>query len=575
MSANLRTLNYLAMLGGRYSGEWPCPPPVLAWTDYITHQQPPIHAWSASLSANLYISCYVIMLCIVETPPSPAHMHDERASPWLPPVLLKMMAAVCCLMLILTTAQHVADASPHQQGSGRRLLQLADPGLQERQERRRRQIPGFQNAPVRTSAKSPATRFFTPPPPSHGLLDVLPKSDVEVNPTNEGEAASKFPNDDGHGAVAAAGSAEDVASASCFSAFIEATSLLRRPRARAASLLGRRARVPRLSFMGASASPWRDKPGATPTPHQDGHPGSDDDASTDTYTVRVFPHLRFKLSEFAPMSASDIELHAKASAAVAAKPGHLESRYIDHWNRCIGPRAWPIGPLCLARYSHSVDDRVHAKPSWIRWLDEEAEVGRAVLYIALGTLAAIPEAQLKRAGVDFLWAVRPSNADLGTGFEDRVEGRARGSITAGVPMAVWPIEFEQPMNARFLVDELKWPCPPPVLAWTDYITHQQLRSMHARVAMASAGALKMMAAVCCLMLILTTAQHVADASPHQQGSGRRLLQLADREVVVARQPGFKNGRNGDVARIPGFQNAPVRTSAKSPATRVRINGPPN
>ncbi|KAF8688767.1 hypothetical protein HU200_042246 [Digitaria exilis] len=156
-------------------------------------------------------------------------------------------------------------------------------------------------------------------------------------------------------------------------------------RACSAAALG----VPRLSFMGASAFTqvvrelaMRDKPGATPTPHQDGHPGSDDDASTDTYTVPVFPHLRFKLSEFAPMSASDIELHAKASAAVAASQGvivntfqDLESRYIDHWNRCIGPRAWPIGPLCLARYSHSVDDRVHAKPSWIRWWDEEAEVG--------------------------------------------------------------------------------------------------------------------------------------------------------------------------------------------------------
>jgi hypothetical protein len=29
------------------------------------------------------------------------------------------------------------------------------------------------------------------------------------------------------------------------------------------------------------------------------------------------------------------------------------------------------------------------------------------------------------------------------------------SITAGVPMAVWPIEFEQPINARYVVDELK------------------------------------------------------------------------------------------------------------------------
>ncbi|KAF8648001.1 hypothetical protein HU200_065036 [Digitaria exilis] len=280
-----------------------------------------------------------------------------------------------------------------------------------------------------------------------------------------------FPDDGGHGAAAAAGSVEGVASASFYSAFIEATSLLRRRFEDALAAMS-----PRTSLLVADAFLYwahasaaalgvvrelamRDKPGATPTPRQDGHPGYDDDASTDTYTVPVSPHLRFKLSEFAAMSASDIELHAKASAAVVASQG----------------------VICLVRHhSPSVDDRAHAKLSWIRWLDEEADAG------------PIPEAQLKevadgldRASVDFLWAVRPSNADLGTGFEDLVEGRGkvvrewvdqweilqhasvRGflshggwnsvleSITAGVPMAVWPIEFEQPMNARFVVDELK------------------------------------------------------------------------------------------------------------------------
>ncbi|CAL5081256.1 unnamed protein product [Urochloa decumbens] len=332
-------------------------------------------------------------------------------------------------------------------------------------------------------------------------------------------AVVELPFPDNGGAGAASGSVEGVASASYFTAFAEATLLLRPPFEAAlaamrppASLLVADAflywahasaaalGVPRLSFVGASAFAhvvrevcMRDKPGATP--HQNG-PGYD--ASTGTYTVPEFPHLRFKVAEFAPVSVPDIELSIKVGVAIAASHGmivntfhDLESRYIDHWNRHIGPRAWPVGPLCLARHSSSVD-QARVKPTWIQWLDEKADDGRAVLYIALGTLIAIPEVQLKevangldRADVDFIWAVRPGDVDLGMGFEDRIKGRGkvvrdwvdqweilqhasiRGflthggwnsvleSITVGVPMVVWPMEFEQPVNARFVVDELK------------------------------------------------------------------------------------------------------------------------
>jgi UDP:flavonoid glycosyltransferase YjiC (YdhE family) len=91
---------------------------------------------------------------------------------------------------------------------------------------------------------------------------------------------------------------------------------------------------------------------------------------------------------------------------------------------------------------------------------------------------------LDRAGLDFIWAVRPVDADLGAGFEERVRGRGevvRGwvdqrailahecvkgflshcgwnsvleSISAGVPLAVWPMGAEQPVNAKLVVDEL-------------------------------------------------------------------------------------------------------------------------
>jgi UDP:flavonoid glycosyltransferase YjiC (YdhE family) len=87
--------------------------------------------------------------------------------------------------------------------------------------------------------------------------------------------------------------------------------------------------------------------------------------------------------------------------------------------------------------------------------------------------------------VHFIWAVRPENIDLGEGFEDRTKDRSlvvrewvdqpeilrhesvRGflshcrwnsvleSVTAGVPLAVWPRQADQASNARFVVEELK------------------------------------------------------------------------------------------------------------------------
>ncbi|KAF8647998.1 hypothetical protein HU200_065033 [Digitaria exilis] len=311
--------------------------------------------------------------------------------------------------------------------------------------------------------------------------------------------------------------AEGVASASAFAAFAEATSPLRHRLEEAltamrpapgllvadgflywahasAAALG----VPSVSFLGTSAFAHvvreacvRDKPGADE--------GDDGPTTTGTcYTVPEFPHLHFSLADLVLPPLTLMELDAKMAAAVAASHGvimntfhDLEGRYIEHWNRHIGPRAWPIGPLCLARKSCSSDHDHDRRPPWMLWLDDKAAAGRDVLYISLGTLAVIPEVQLKlvangldRAGVDFLWVVRPSNANLGMGFEERVKGRGmvvrewvdqreilrhscvRGflshcgwnsvleSVVAGVPLAAWPIEFEQPMNAKLVVDEL-------------------------------------------------------------------------------------------------------------------------
>ena len=225
-----------------------------------------------------------------------------------------------------------------------------------------------------------------------------------------------------------------------------------------------------------------------------------DGTGGDTYTVPEFPHVDFLLADIPPLPIPMLDLDAKMAMAVAGSRGvvmntfdALESLYIEHWNRHVGPRAWPIGPLCLARESSTVVDHVHGteQPSWLLWLDEKAAAGESVVFVALGTLLAVSDAQinevargLENAQVNFLWAMRSDDC-LPTGFEERVHGRGmvtRGwmnqqvilqhdsvagflshcgwnsvleSVTAGVPLAVWPMGFEQPINAKLVVDELR------------------------------------------------------------------------------------------------------------------------
>ncbi|TVU09385.1 hypothetical protein EJB05_42856, partial [Eragrostis curvula] len=227
-----------------------------------------------------------------------------------------------------------------------------------------------------------------------------------------------------------------------------------------------------------------------------------DEAPDVAFTVPEFPHVRLALADIpAPFddptpTGAIREMDAKLGKAIADSQGLIVNTfeamvglYIEHWNRYVGPRAWPVGPLWLARPTPIA---LHGgKPAWIRWLDEKAAAGRSVLYVALGTFMAVQEAQLRevadgleQSGLDFLWAVRPVSVVLPSGFEERVRGRGvvvrewvdqcailqhecvKGflshcgwnstleSVSAGVPLAVWPMGAEQPLNAKLVADEL-------------------------------------------------------------------------------------------------------------------------
>ncbi|XP_010913579.2 UDP-glycosyltransferase 90A1 [Elaeis guineensis] len=166
----------------------------------------------------------------------------------------------------------------------------------------------------------------------------------------------------------------------------------------------------------------------------------------------------------------------------------LEAAYVDRCNTEGVPRAWCIGPLCLARQTSPPAE----KTGWMDWLDSRQRMNRPVIYVAFGSQAELSAAQLQqlaigleRSGLDFLWVVRAKAMDLGQGFEERVMDRGRvvrgwvnqmeilhhgsvqgfishcgwnsvmESVSAGVPILAWPLMAEQKLNAKFVVDELK------------------------------------------------------------------------------------------------------------------------
>ena len=92
----------------------------------------------------------------------------------------------------------------------------------------------------------------------------------------------------------------------------------------------------------------------------------------------------------------------------------LEPLFVDFWNRKYIPKAWSVGPLCLAEPPKVRNEaRYNYKPIWVQWLDKKLEQRNSVLYIAFGSQTQISPAQLKEIAigleeskVNFLWVIK-------------------------------------------------------------------------------------------------------------------------------------------------------------------------
>ncbi|KAJ4729185.1 Glycosyltransferase [Melia azedarach] len=229
-------------------------------------------------------------------------------------------------------------------------------------------------------------------------------------------------------------------------------------------------------------------------------PESDDEL----ITVSEFPWIKVTRKDFNPPFTDPepkgplFELTMEQAVSASNSYGmivnsfyELEPVFVDFWNREAKPKAWCVGPLCLAG-PPKTESQTHPKPAWIQWLDKKLDQGSSVLYVAFGSQAEISSEQLKEIAdgleeskVNFLWVTRNKESELGDGFEERVKERGivvrdwvdqkeilmhksiQGflshcgwnsvleSICAGVPILAWPMLAEQPLNARMIVEEIK------------------------------------------------------------------------------------------------------------------------
>ncbi|KAK7275050.1 hypothetical protein RIF29_16157 [Crotalaria pallida] len=165
----------------------------------------------------------------------------------------------------------------------------------------------------------------------------------------------------------------------------------------------------------------------------------------------------------------------------------LDGMFLDHLQHEFGhPRFFAVGPLC--------SNRVESDPSEgsevLKWLDKWEEDG-SVLYVCFGSQKVLSKQQIKALALGleysearFVWIVKEDNGSLPDGFEDRVSGRGLvvkswvpqvailghrvvggflshcgwnsvlEAMMAGVAILGWPMEADQFVNGRLLVENV-------------------------------------------------------------------------------------------------------------------------
>ncbi|XP_057983194.1 UDP-glycosyltransferase 90A1-like [Malania oleifera] len=225
------------------------------------------------------------------------------------------------------------------------------------------------------------------------------------------------------------------------------------------------------------------------------------------FVVPTFPWIKLTRNDFEPpfrdiepsgphfdFLVEEVVATTKSQGIIVNSFYELETAFVDYWNRACKPKAWCVGPLCLAA-PLAPPQTAAEKPDYMRWLNSELAERKPVLYVAFGSQAEISQEQFKEIAtgleesrVSFLWVVRKKDFEMfemaDAAFEERVKergmivrkwvnqreilghGGVKGflshcgwnsvveSMCAGVPVLAWPMMAEQHLNARMVVEEI-------------------------------------------------------------------------------------------------------------------------
>ena len=234
--------------------------------------------------------------------------------------------------------------------------------------------------------------------------------------------------------------------------------------------------------------------------------------------------------EFAWMAEEALAAESASHGVVVNTFSELEPQFIDLYERSLGKKVWPVGPLSLSNELSS-DKAERGDKSTIEvqkctdWLDSKEP--RSVVYVSFGTLVGSSLARHVELGLGleatrrpFIWVIRDSGDRgeveewLALGFEERTRDRgliirrwapqmtilshpsvggflthcgwnsSLEGITAGVPLLTWPGFSEQFFNERLLVDALRVAVPSGVKipfwiskpAGADFLRREQVQN---------------------------------------------------------------------------------------------------
>ncbi|KAK4727795.1 hypothetical protein R3W88_032712 [Solanum pinnatisectum] len=199
------------------------------------------------------------------------------------------------------------------------------------------------------------------------------------------------------------------------------------------------------------------------------------------------------------MELDDIDI--QFSGEIINSCREMEGKYPDLLAKVKGKPLWAFGPFHMLLESHSnSSSNITRHDQCLEFLDKQD--ANSVIFVSFGSTTTLSQEQineialgLEQSNHRFIWVLRKGDnseklkekdvkIELPEGFEERVEGRgivvnwapqleilghsSTGgfmshcgwnscieSISMGVPVATWPISYDQPFNAVFLTNLLK------------------------------------------------------------------------------------------------------------------------